>query len=172
MQVRIFLSNKAGDGAKRASACVFKFYCDIRSQVRIFLSNKAGDGAKRASACVFKFYCDIRSQVRIFLSNKAGNGAERASACVFNSYSQLTPTTCRTCAIDKSVLFNKSGTANKCMGSLPQNSRLCVTRYLSQICHWHIYSAECVHFYKLRHLRQILLRHQVAGSHLLVEQSR
>ena len=34
------------------------------------------------------------------------------------SYSQLTPTTCRTCAIGKSVLLNKSGTGNKCMGSL------------------------------------------------------
>ena len=29
------------------------------------------------------------------------------------SYSQLTPTTCRTCAIGKSVLLNKFGTGNK-----------------------------------------------------------
>ena len=35
------------------------------------------------------------------------------------SYNQLTPTTCRTCAIGKSVLLNTSGTGNKCMGSLP-----------------------------------------------------
>ena len=50
-----------------------------------------------------------------YLDSKGGG----ASSCgeIF-SYSQLTPTTCRTCTIDKSVLLNKSGTGNKCMGSL------------------------------------------------------
>ena len=48
------------------------------------------------------------------------------------SYSQLTPTTCRTCAIGKSVLFNKSGTGNKCMGSTSQKQYLIVSSAESQ----------------------------------------
>ena len=64
----------------------------------------------------------------LFVKGAWQNTSSEQAFCQNISYSQLTPTTCRTCAFGKSVLLNKSGTGNKCMGSLPQNARLGVTR--------------------------------------------
>ena len=61
--------------------------------------------------------CKNHLKTQLFLI-KVTTGACRPRTPLYISYSQLTPTTCRTCAFGKSVLLNKSGTGNKCMGSL------------------------------------------------------